>query len=90
MAKESTQKKLSRVRPPRVQITYDVEVGDAMSAQGEALRLYAGYVSGGVIGSGHRGWLLAISAGVAPPLAARSSHGRPRDARGVLARRRCR
>jgi type VI secretion system protein ImpB len=30
MAKESTQKKLSRVRPPRVQITYDVEIGDAI------------------------------------------------------------
>lgn len=29
MAKESTQNKLSRVRPPRVQITYDVEIGDA-------------------------------------------------------------
>lgn len=28
--KESTQKKLGRVRPPRVQITYDVEVGDAI------------------------------------------------------------
>ena len=28
MARESTQKKLSRVRPPRVHITYDVEVGD--------------------------------------------------------------
>jgi len=27
---ESTQKKLSRVRPPRVQITYDVEVGGAI------------------------------------------------------------
>ena len=27
---ESTQKKLSRVRPPRVQITYDVETGDAL------------------------------------------------------------
>jgi type VI secretion system protein ImpB len=27
---ESTQKKLSRVRPPRVQITYDVEIGDAI------------------------------------------------------------
>lgn len=27
--KESTQHKLGRVRPPRVQITYDVEVGDA-------------------------------------------------------------
>lgn len=26
---ESTQHKLSRVRPPRVQITYDVEIGDA-------------------------------------------------------------
>ncbi len=30
MARESTQKKLSRVRPPRVHITYDVEVGDAI------------------------------------------------------------
>ncbi|MBI5750621.1 MAG: type VI secretion system contractile sheath small subunit [Hydrogenophilales bacterium] len=33
MAKESTQKKLSRVRPPRVQITYDVEVGDAIETK---------------------------------------------------------
>lgn len=30
MARESTQQKLSRVRPPRVQITYDVEIGDAI------------------------------------------------------------
>jgi type VI secretion system protein ImpB len=30
MAKQSTQHKLDRVRPPRVQITYDVEVGDAI------------------------------------------------------------
>ena len=30
MAKESTQHKLDRVRPPRVQITYDVEIGDAI------------------------------------------------------------
>jgi type VI secretion system protein ImpB len=30
MAKESTQSKLSRVRPPRVQITYDVEIGGAI------------------------------------------------------------
>jgi type VI secretion system protein ImpB len=30
MARESTQQKLSRVRPPRVQITYNVEVGDAI------------------------------------------------------------
>ncbi|KPC50384.1 type VI secretion system contractile sheath small subunit [Amantichitinum ursilacus] len=30
---ESTQKKLSRVRPPRVQITYDVEVGDAIETK---------------------------------------------------------
>ncbi len=30
MARESTQQKLSRVRAPRVQITYDVEVGDAI------------------------------------------------------------
>ena len=30
MAKrESVQKKLQRIRPPRVQLTYDVEVGDA-------------------------------------------------------------
>lgn len=27
---ESTQKKLSRIRPPRVQITYDVELGGAL------------------------------------------------------------
>jgi len=33
MAKESTQKKLSRVRPPRVQITYDVEVGDSIETK---------------------------------------------------------
>jgi type VI secretion system protein ImpB len=33
MGKESTQKKLSRVRPPRVQITYDVEVGDAIETK---------------------------------------------------------
>jgi type VI secretion system protein ImpB len=30
VAKESTQKKLERVRPPRVQISYDVEIGDAI------------------------------------------------------------
>ena len=30
MARESTQTKLSRVRPPRVQITYDVQVGDTI------------------------------------------------------------
>jgi type VI secretion system protein ImpB len=33
MVKESTQRKLSRVRPPRVQITYDVEVGDAIESK---------------------------------------------------------
>lgn len=33
MGKESTQKKVSRVRPPRVQITYDVEVGDAIETK---------------------------------------------------------
>ena len=27
---ESTQKKLTRIRPPRVQITYDVETGGAI------------------------------------------------------------
>src|ERR1700753_4514445 len=30
MPKESLQKKVARVRPPRVQITYDVEIGDAI------------------------------------------------------------
>jgi type VI secretion system protein ImpB len=30
VSKESTQKKLERVRPPRVQISYDVEIGDAI------------------------------------------------------------
>jgi len=30
MAKESLQKKTGRVRPPRVHITYDVQVGDAI------------------------------------------------------------
>ncbi len=30
MARESTQKKLERVRPPRVQISYDVEIGNAI------------------------------------------------------------
>ena len=30
MARESTQTKLSRVRPPRVQISYEVQTGDAM------------------------------------------------------------
>lgn len=28
--KESTQKKLEKIRPPRVQLSYDVEVGDAI------------------------------------------------------------
>lgn len=30
MARESTQHKLDRVRPPRVHVTYDVHIGDAM------------------------------------------------------------
>jgi len=30
MARESTQHKLDRIRPPRVQITYDVETGGAI------------------------------------------------------------
>lgn len=30
MARESIQKKLTRVRPPRVQISYDVQIGDAI------------------------------------------------------------
>ena len=33
MAKPSTQHKIDRVRPPRVQITYDVEVGDAIEVK---------------------------------------------------------
>lgn len=33
MAKPSTQHKLDRVRPPRVQITYDVETGDAIEVK---------------------------------------------------------
>lgn len=33
MAKESVHKKLDRVRPPRVQVTYDVEVGDAIETK---------------------------------------------------------
>ena len=33
MPKESLQKKVGRVRPPRVQITYDVEVGDAIEVK---------------------------------------------------------
>lgn len=33
MSNDSTQKKLSRVRPPRVQITYDVEVGDSIETK---------------------------------------------------------
>jgi type VI secretion system protein ImpB len=33
MAKASTQHKLDRVRPPRVQITYDVEIGDAIEVK---------------------------------------------------------
>jgi type VI secretion system protein ImpB len=31
--KESTQHKLDRVRPPRVQITYDVEIGDGIETK---------------------------------------------------------
>jgi len=33
MAKESTQKKLERVRPPRVNISYDVETGGAIEVK---------------------------------------------------------
>jgi len=33
MARESTQRKLERVRAPRVHITYDVEVGDAIETK---------------------------------------------------------
>ena len=31
--KESVQKKLQRIRPPRVQLTYDVEVGDGIESK---------------------------------------------------------
>ena len=31
--KDSVQKKLTRIRPPRVQLTYDVEIGDAIEAK---------------------------------------------------------
>ena len=33
MSNDSTQQKLSRVRPPRVQITYDVEIGDSIETK---------------------------------------------------------
>ena len=40
MAKrESVQKKLQRIRPPRVQLTYDVEVGDAKESKNYHLLL---------------------------------------------------
>jgi len=38
MVRESTQQKLSRNRPPRVQITYDVEVGGAIETKELPLR----------------------------------------------------
>lgn len=40
---DSTQHKLSRVRPPRVQITYDVEIGDA--AEKKELPFVAGMMA---------------------------------------------
>lgn len=40
---ENTQHKLDRVRPPRVQITYDVEIGDAI--QKKELPLVAGILA---------------------------------------------
>lgn len=40
---ESTQHKLDRVRPPRVQITYDVEIGDAIEKK--QLPLVAGIMA---------------------------------------------
>jgi type VI secretion system protein ImpB len=40
---ESTQHKLDRVRPPRVQITYDVEIGDAIEKK--QLPLVAGILA---------------------------------------------
>ena len=41
MARESVQKKLTRVRPPRVQISYDVQVGDAIEIKAGRFRLQA-------------------------------------------------
>ena len=38
MARASTQHKLDRVRPPRVHITYDVEIGDAIEMKEALLR----------------------------------------------------
>ena len=43
MASESTQHKIGRVRPPRVQISYDVEIGDAI--QMKELPLVVGIMS---------------------------------------------
>lgn len=40
---ESTQHKLDRIRPPRVQITYDVEIGDAI--QKKELPMVVGVMS---------------------------------------------
>lgn len=31
--KESVQKRLQKIRPPRVQLTYDVEIGDAIEVK---------------------------------------------------------
>ena len=33
VARESVNKKIERVRPPRVHVTYDVEVGDAIEVK---------------------------------------------------------
>ncbi|KAE8237534.1 hypothetical protein A4X13_0g8749 [Tilletia indica] len=56
---ESTQHKLDRIRPPRVQITYDVEIGNAIEKK--ELPLVVGILAdlsgrqpGGTQRSGHR------------------------------------
>lgn len=50
---DNTQKKLGKIRPPRVQITYDVEVGDAV--QQKVLPFVVGVVADLVPGGGLAG-----------------------------------
>ena len=49
MARESTQHKLDRVRPPRVQITYDVETGDAIEMKELPFVLHVRGERGGMV-----------------------------------------
>ena len=70
MARESTQHKLDRVRSPRVQITYDVEVGDAIELKELPFVMGVlgdrGLLSGGILG---------VMAGKAELIAARDQVG---------------